>query len=198
MGNKTHKCNSLKIKTLLLHPYLTNETASKLTLTMKLLLILASLFSFNSLQLIAQNNNQGPFTIQKNDKFGCINDKGQVIIEPIFANLGHFTDGTSRENREGVASARLGGYFGFIDASGQWVLAPQFEFATEFHDGAAIVYQNGKRFYINHLGQKLFDASVANSLKDFDAGLALFTTRSQKIGIWGKRDTLWRILFLVK
>ncbi len=149
---------------------------------MKLLLIIASFFSLNALQSVAQSNNQEPFIIQENGKFGCINDKGQDLIKPIFGNLGLFT--------EGVSAARLRGYFGFIDASGQWAIPPQFEFASEFHDGAAIVYQNGKHFYINHLGQKLFDASVAHSLKNFDNGLALFTTRSQKLGIWDKTGHL--------
>lgn len=127
-------------------------------------------------QLYAQNTGRGQFTIYENGKYGCINDKGKVIIEPIFANLGGFT--------EGVAPARIDGYFGFIDTLGQWKIPPQFEYATEFHENAAIVYHNGTSFYINQKGQKLFDTSMAESIENFENGLARFKTRSHKIGLW--------------
>jgi WG containing repeat len=144
--------------------------------------IIGILSCVSSSQLYAQNKTQTPFPITEYGKYGGINDKGQVVIKPIFDNLGVFT--------EGVSPARLNGYFGFIDVSGQWAIAPQFEYATGFQEGAAIVFQKGQAFYINSKGKKLFNTFDGVSLENFRNGLAFFTTPSQKKGAWTQTGQL--------
>jgi WG containing repeat len=125
-------------------------------------------------------------------KHGFINAEGKVIIKPVFANIRTFT--------EGVAPARIDGLFGFIDSTGQWVIEPQFEFATEFKNGFAIVFNNQKTFYINHLGQKTFNTDFAKALSPFEKGVAVFKTVTGKQGLLNKNgeiiaDTIFDVFY---
>jgi hypothetical protein len=117
--------------------------------------------------LIHSINAQNPlFLITEKGKEGAIDSTGKVIIAPIFKTIKSFS--------EGLAAARLEkGNYGFIDSLGQWIIPPQYEYATYFAEGLAIVFKNGKPFYINHKGEKAFEMPE-NTLKatPFEHGVA--------------------------
>src|SRR5688572_1020582 len=103
------------------------------------------------------------FRVVKKGKIGFINGSGKIIIKPVFAAAGEFS--------EGLASARVNGWYGYIDQKGDFVISPQFEFAEGFQEGIAIAHQKGKPFYIDRSGRKLFENSFAE-IGNFQNGIA--------------------------
>ena len=64
------------------------------------------------------------FKITHDNKVGYINEKGSIVINPIFLNGNDFS--------EGLAAVRLNGTYGFINETGEFVIKPQFDFASNF------------------------------------------------------------------
>ena len=76
------------------------------------------------------------FLISNSGKYGFIDSKGQVVIEPKFRALSEFS--------EGLAAARISGSYGYINHTGAFVIQPYFDYATPFSDGLALVYKDDK------------------------------------------------------
>jgi WG containing repeat len=70
------------------------------------------------------------FRIIRNDKFGYINQRGDVVIAP------QFTD--ARDFSEGLAPVKIGGKYGAIDRQGKFVVQPQYKWPDNFVDGVAV------------------------------------------------------------
>ena len=121
----------------------------------------------------AQTNDYSLFRISENGKTGFINDRGQVIIKPIFLVAGEFS--------EGLACARINGTYGYIDKTGNFVIQAQYDYGTSFNDGLAIVYKEGKPFVINKKGQKPFEM-IFPVIGPYDNGRARIKTDTKKIG----------------
>jgi hypothetical protein len=117
--------------------------------------------------LIHPINAQNPlFLITEKGKEGAIDSTGKIIIAPIFKTIKSFS--------EGLAAARLEkSNYGFIDSLGQWIIPSQYEYATYFTEGLAVVFKNGRPFFINHKGEKAFEMPE-NVLKatPFEHGVA--------------------------
>jgi hypothetical protein len=60
------------------------------------------------------------YQIRVNDKVGCIDKTGKVIVEPKFEEVEAFS--------EGLAFVEIEGKRGFIDKTGNMVIEPRFEF----------------------------------------------------------------------
>ena len=75
------------------------------------------------------------FRIVQNDRVGYIDDKGKIVIKPIFLNGEDFS--------EGLAAVRQNGFYGFINEEGVFIIPPQYDLATSFTNGLAVVYKNG-------------------------------------------------------
>lgn len=91
-----------------------------------------------------------PFPIQKDSLFGFINDKGEIVIPPMFRYCGCFDEKT------GLAPAVKDSLFGYIDSTGVWKIIPQFDFAYPFHNGRALVSIDKQMFAIDTHGEILF------------------------------------------
>ena len=78
-------------------------------------------------------------------KFGYINKKGSIVINPKFGFSGDFNDG--------IAAVEYDGKHGYIDKSGTFVIRPQFSGAGDFKDGIALVTISGtrQRFFVKKL-----------------------------------------------
>lgn len=71
-----------------------------------------------------------------NNKFGVINQKGELLLKPIYDSLTYFFDGFMR--------IQVGQYYGLVDEDFNIVLKPIYTEINEFTDDIAIIKENGK------------------------------------------------------
>jgi WG containing repeat len=114
------------------------------------------------------------FKITEGDRIGYINDKGNVVIKPIFLNGNDFS--------EGLAAVRLNGTYGFINEAGIFVIKPDYDFAKNFVNGLAVVYKNGEPLFIDKLGNVALP-SVFKALTFIDNRKGIITTPTNKQGV---------------
>lgn len=117
------------------------------------------------------------FLIKKNGKWGYMDSKGQIAIEP------QFEDG--REFSEGLAAVGFGPYehtkWGYINAAGQMVIESAFEEAHNFSEGLALIRLNGSYGYINLEGRIIIEPQFGFS-QPFSGGFALITLSARRLG----------------
>lgn len=126
----------------------------------------------NSLFIFSQEDAR--FRIVENNKIGYINNKGQVVIKPIFNNGSDFTDG--------LAAVRENGLYGFIDIYGNYILKPQYDYASPFYEDYGVVYKEGKKQIINKKGE----IAIPSAFKDIISisnDKAIVFTSSRKRGV---------------
>lgn len=118
---------------------------------------------------------QSPIKIIQDGKVGYINQKGEMVIPPVFLNGYDFSNG--------LAAVRKDGLYGFIDKKGKWIIEPQYDYAYNFIKGLTIVYKNEKPIFINKKGEMILPP-VYNSLFFIDnKRVVVSTTYSRKRGI---------------
>ena len=117
---------------------------------------------------------QDLYPIVKNGKWGYINSKGEIKIEPQFAKAYFFSEGLASVQFFGVDSLYYDnrrGLWGFIDSTGKFIIPPEYGEAHSFHDGLAGVELKSKWGFINHHGTAIIP--IKNyCIKDFDHGIA--------------------------
>lgn len=100
---------------------------------------------------------EGLATFQVDDKYGYLDEKGKIVIEPRFAEAKDFKDGLAIVSVPGSPDPwpRLHGY---IDRSGSIVIEPKFASVTEFVNGLALVKvtNDGEDRYIDKQGKTVF------------------------------------------
>jgi uncharacterized protein YdeI (BOF family) len=125
------------------------------------------------------------FPILKGSRWGYIDNKGKVVIEPKFEEARQFVDG--------LAIVRQDGRFGFIDKSGQIAVTIPFgsvNSVREFSDGLALVSVSEVGYrYIDKKGQVTLEPKV-DSAGDFSEGLA----RVAQYDKWGFMDKTGQIV----
>lgn len=151
------------------------------------------------------------FQVSKNNKYGFINGKGEVVIDFLFEEVTDFSEGMARfyQNdkvgfinekgiiiveaiyddampfREGLAIIKQGDDNGYINKKGELVIYPQFYDCQDFHDGLALVMDDilssGK--FINNLGEIVLDGKMF-LLSKYSEGLINFSENDQ----WGYMD----------
>ena len=99
---------------------------------MKIIVFITALLT--TALLFAQSDAR--FRIIENNKIGYINDKGEVVIKPIYANGSNFSDD--------VAAVRENGLYGIIDKNGKYIFQPQFDYIGSFYKGYALAYKKGR------------------------------------------------------
>ncbi len=86
----------------------------------------------------------GLWHILKDDKYGCIDKNGDLVIEPKFDYKLEFS--------EELAVTRINDKWGFIDRKGEWVIEPKFDGLYKFSEGLAAARLNEKWGYIDKNG----------------------------------------------
>ena len=98
------------------------------------------------------------------DKWGFIDTLGQLVIKPVFDDVGHFS--------EGLAAVNMNGRWGYIDQGGKLVINPVFKSAWAFHEGMARVSPfNVPDHFISRSG-KLLASPEWSAADDFSGGFA--------------------------
>jgi hypothetical protein len=112
----------------------------------------------------------------KNDRFGFINTKGQIVVPATFLSVGYFSNGLAWAKTSALT-------IGFIDKSGNWVLNPQFESAKEFdpESGFALVKSTGEWKLIDRTGKALV-VSGATGYGEFYEGVCN-AKKGAKVGL---------------
>ncbi len=85
-----------------------------------------------------------------NVKFGYINTKGEVVIQPQFKQAWFFSEGLAVACIEHEKC-------GYIDETGKFIINPQFQLASRFVDGIAGVIAGDKIGYIDKTGKYLIN-----------------------------------------
>ncbi|MEO6132845.1 MAG: WG repeat-containing protein [Saprospiraceae bacterium] len=97
-------------------------------------------------------------------KWGFLNQKGELIIKPVYDEVGFFNEGMAAVNSKGL--------WGFIDTNGKEIISPAFKSVWSFHENRARIqlFDHGEQF-IDRKGYILKTTGWSAS-DDFSGGLA--------------------------
>jgi hypothetical protein len=125
----------------------------------------------------AKDFSEGLAAVAVGEKWGYIDKKGQVIIEPKFDEAEPFSDG--------LAKVKMGELFGYVDRGGAFLIPPQFEYADDFSEGLAVVGRWDEEraefedfYYIDKRGRQAIEGKFALA-SHFFKGLAHVKLKSK-------------------
>ncbi|MCR6722189.1 MAG: WG repeat-containing protein [Chitinophagaceae bacterium] len=85
--------------------------------------------------------------IQKDGKYGFMNNRGQIIVPAQYESVLGFS--------EGMAAVKVSEVWGYINALGKIVIPAQYKEAAMFEGGVArVVDTSGRAFYITPNGKE--------------------------------------------
>ena len=121
------------------------------------------------------NNGLAPF-LGKNNKYGFLNTKGEVVIEPQFLGVGHFTGQLAWARNDAKK-------IGFINQKGEWVIEAKYNAAKHMdaETGLARVRDESGWKFVDVKGNEI-TADGAIAYGDFHNGLAWARNSAKKIG----------------
>ncbi|OFX39327.1 MAG: hypothetical protein A2X08_04185 [Bacteroidetes bacterium GWA2_32_17] len=135
-----------------------------------------------ALQNLDNSNNQKVVysSYQKRENlYGFINKKGEIIINPQFKSAISFS--------EGLAVVSDGEKYGYIDKNGKYVINPQFDAAGDFKNGMAIISQGSMYGYIDKEGKIIINPQFKYALNfSVDNDIALVWSSDGKAGFIDK------------
>ncbi|QVK18372.1 WG repeat-containing protein [Mycoplasmatota bacterium] len=110
------------------------------------------------------STNQIVYTRYLHDKYGFINFKENIVVEPVYEELSSFVDK--------ISSVKLNNKFGFINDKNEVVIDFKYSDTNNFSEGLACVEYNSKYGYIDKLGNIVIDFQYSNA-RDFKDGVAI-------------------------
>jgi len=125
----------------------------------------------------AKDFSEGLAPVKVDEKWGFIDRKGRMVIEPKFDLAESFSDGMAR--------VKLGTFWGYIDRTGTVVIGFQYEEAGNFSDGLAPVgnwgdeSEDNEFYYIDKRGIQAFPEKFALA-SHFFKGLAHVKLKPKK------------------
>lgn len=142
----------------------------------------------------ATNFNEGFASVMQDEDWAVINTKGEMVVEPKFANWLTFHNGLAKFKLErGLFST-----YGFIDTKGDTVIYPKFEKLSDFSDGLCMASTDGFKYgYIDTKGEWVIQPSREIGMmmkvnkeyvftdKDFSEGLVAVSEK-EKYGVMDK------------
>lgn len=130
---------------------------------------------------------EGLAAVRKDGKWGFINTKGEMVIQPQFINELDFLTIDTPIFSEGLALVKKGELWGYIDKTGKFVIEPTFENADNFHNGLAVIGKNWNKekhdyddyYFINKKGEQAFPETFLLA-SHFFKGLAHVKLKTEK------------------
>lgn len=116
------------------------------------------------LALITSCSTRNLAVVKINDKYGCINKKGEIVIEPEW-------DYIIQGNRNNRILVERDSLFGYIDNKGRILIKPQYHEAELFEEGLAAVYNGEKYGFINIKGDTVLPFIYDELYSGFSRGL---------------------------
>lgn len=107
---------------------------------------------------------EGLAAARKNNRWGFINELGEVVIPFSYSEVSRFS--------EGLAVVRIDRRFGYINQNGDIVIEAQFESAEPFSEGRAIVKVDGKFGAIDREGNTVVAAEY-DEMQPYTEGFAV-------------------------
>jgi hypothetical protein len=108
-------------------------------------------------------------------RFGYIDTKGQVVIEPQYVDAEDFCEGLAPVKIQVEDPTEIfgrGTRAGFIRPDGTWVVEPMFSGLDQLHDGLALAYTKDKRGYVDAKGNWQFELTMNGTPQPFNEGRA--------------------------
>ena len=141
--------------------------------------------TFSRLQDFASSKSRGDrkqdlFPVDRDGKWGFIDAKGQIVVEPAFEQVAYFS--------EDLAAVKVNGKYGYIDKAGKNVIEPQFRDAFAFREGLAWVEGDSDGF-IDKTGKIVLTAPPGTYCREFREGLAKAMARQPR---FPSRDPEWQ------
>lgn len=126
--------------------------------------------------------------VKVGDLYGFVDQKGNLVINPQFADASLFRDGRSLvQNTDGL--------WGYIDEEGSYAINPMFNRAMYFSDGIAwVMNASGSLQTIDPSGETLFSLDIADQVMPFNEGRSAFAMRDSSDNLkWGYVDKSGRL-----
>jgi hypothetical protein len=164
-------------------------------------IIILLFFLLFSCSVSLTESGDGLFPYKVFHKYGYINKKGEIIIQPLFKQADRFIGGIARI-RQGkyygaidtkgnivipleyedldsfngyeLAPARKTGKMGFIDKKGNTVLPFIYDAADSFSEGMAAVEIDNNYYFIDTTGKKLFSFQADGAYKFHDGCAVIY------------------------
>ena len=122
--------------------------------------------------------NEGLACGRINDKYGCIDYSGKIVVPAQYDYLGRFSEGLVTVMTEEATKNGIYRKWGYLNKNNQMAIPPQFEIANAFSEGLAVVSvpSEVKVKYIDKNGKIIinapFDQKTDCGSSDFYGGLA--------------------------
>ena len=128
---------------------------------------------------LAGDFRNGYAIVNKNERFGLINSKGEIIINPQYAELVFIGNGLLKALIEEEV-------WGILKLNGDTLLPFEYEAIGEFHDNRALVAKNNKCGYIDEKGiliipLKFLYTSILLTTGQFQNGFALLKQNNKSV-----------------
>lgn len=113
------------------------------------------------------NEDHSLIPVLMGDKWGYIDQSGDIVINPQFSSASFFSDG--------MAAVSISGKYGYINKKGEYEIIPGYKDVANFSEGIAwTVKEGGLPTAINKNGEELFSSKEAQAVWSFREGMAQF------------------------
>lgn len=155
-------------------------------------------YSQNNYSKIRQGT-EDRIPVQKDDKWGFIDSKNNLVIPIKFDDVFLFSDG--------VSLVQLGGKYGYIDYDGKFIIPPRYDDLGQFESCKVLANNNSygncnvttykisdKLGYINNKGEEITSALFSDISEQFYSGVALVNLNNK----WGAIDSNGKTIIAIE
>ncbi|OJJ18652.1 hypothetical protein BKI52_23885 [marine bacterium AO1-C] len=129
-----------------------------------------------------------------NDKYGLINEQGQIILKPTYSNIYPFKEGLAAVTFRDTSNAMV---YSFINKNGKRAFERTFTYAKYFSEGLVAVESDNKWGYVDKVGKGVIPPKFERA-NDFYEGLAIVAVKQDNQIKYGFIDKQGRFVIPAK